>query len=119
MKCLFLVIAFCCYVSLYSQESPIAAQESLIGTHLKELKITEYLENVPDNRNCGKVIRLANGGIELSFFESPLTINPKPINTIKPKKLRASSSMNVMNPLTRVNLKMKWPMSRITMAVIN
>ena len=35
---------------------------------------------------------------ELSFFESPLTINPNPINTIKPRKLKNSNSMKVSNP---------------------
>ena len=35
---------------------------------------------------------LANGGIELSFFATLLMINPNPINTTRPIKLRTSIS---------------------------
>ena len=60
-------------------------------------------KKVPANKNCGSVITLAKGGIVLSFFAIPLTINPKPINNIKATKLNAIILKNVKMPFTNVN----------------
>ena len=76
-------------------------------------------KKVPPSKNCGRVMRLANGGIELSLFETPLTMKPKPMNTIRPNKLSTIISRKVIKPCTSVNLKTKCPSKIITTAVIN
>ena len=64
-------------------------------------------KNVPAQRNCGRVKRFAKGGIELSFFASPLTTKPKPMNTARPIKLNDSNSKKVTTPCTRVKSNAK------------
>ena len=55
-------------------------------------------KKVPANKNCGIVIILANGGIELSFFAIPDTTKPKPIKTINPSEHKISMLIKVTKP---------------------
>ena len=75
-------------------------------------------KKVPLNKNCGSVIRFANGGMVLSLFAKPLMMKPKPIKINNPKKLKKSISKTVIHPLTNVKPKNKYPAPIITMAVI-
>ena len=59
-------------------------------------------KNVPASKNCGKVNRLANGGIVLSFLAKLLTINPNPINNMRATKLNTIISRKVTKPCTNV-----------------
>jgi len=52
-------------------------------------------KNVPANKNCGSVIKLAKGGMVLSFLAILLTIKPNPINKIKDIKLSNMISKKV------------------------
>jgi hypothetical protein len=74
-------------------------------------------KKVPANKNCGKVIIFANGGIVLSFLATLLTIKPKPIKRINAKKLNNMISIKVWNPCTNVKLNAKWPTPITIMAV--
>ena len=62
-------------------------------------------KNVPDNRNCGKVMMLESGGTVLSFLAIPDMINPKPINTIRPIAESISILTTVISPWMSVNPK--------------
>jgi hypothetical protein len=52
-------------------------------------------KKVPANKNCGSVIKLAKGGMVLSFLAMLLTMNPKPMNKIKETKLNNMISIKV------------------------
>src|SRR6478735_11591965 len=52
-------------------------------------------KKVPARKNCGKVIRLAKGGMELSFFDTLLTIKPNPMKRINARKLSNMMSKKV------------------------
>ena len=64
-------------------------------------------KKVPASKNCGKVIRLAKGGIVLSVLATLLTIKPKPIKSNKAIKLRIIIWAKVTQPLTSVKSNTK------------
>ena len=60
-------------------------------------------KNVPQSKNCGRVIILAIGGIVLSLRAIPETTKPKPIKTSYPIAANKSSLTSVQPPSTNVN----------------
>ena len=61
-------------------------------------------KNVPDKRNCGKVMMFENGGTELSFLATPEIIKPKPINIMRPMADNSSIFNTVRKPCINVKL---------------
>ena len=60
-------------------------------------------KKVPANKNWGRVIKFAKGGMVLSVFATLLTIKPKPMNKTKARKLSSMMLKKVSHPCTNVN----------------
>ena len=73
-------------------------------------------KNVPESKNCGRVMILAIGGTELSFFAIPDTAKPNPIKTMRPRVDKSSISNTVKMPCISVKPKRKWPIRIINKA---
>ena len=88
-----IMMGFLAIVTLFLPSKVTVSKSILINA--TEAEVTKEIGAF---KNWGKVIRLAKGGIVLSFFARPLTIKPKPINTINPIKLKTSISIKVSKP---------------------
>ena len=74
-------------------------------------------KKVPLKSICGKVIKLASGGITLSVFASPEMTKPNPMKTKKAKDETRSIFITVIAPCTSVKLKACAPMNKMISVV--